>query len=193
MAFCLVGVSRACFPGLIPGTGGGGGATAAAKCEDGWSHLGTKCYKLFTDKVKTAGRWQIFSFKRMFVYPLISCEVSWEAARLTCACSNSGELVSITSAEENTLVNDTAGDTENTWIGGVVRYYIDNVHGNHSNIFSGAHDIGAENTFEWSDGTAWSYTNWRENHPNNGGTDGNQVRNSGQRMSLCLLLRIVCP
>ena len=44
-------------------------------------------------------------------------------------------------------------------------------------LFSGAHDIGAENTFEWSDGTAWSYTNWRENHPNNGGTDGNQVRN----------------
>ena len=83
-------------------------------------------------------------------------QASWEAARLTCACSNSGELVSITSAEENTLVNNTAGDTENTWIG--------------------AHDIGAENTFEWTDGTTWSYTNWRENHPNNGGTDGNQVR-----------------
>ena len=85
-------------------------------------------------------------------------QATWEAARLTCACSNSGELVSITSAEEDALVNTTAGETENTWIG--------------------AHDIGAENTFEWSDGTAWSYTNWRENHPNNGGTDGNQVSES---------------
>ena len=83
-------------------------------------------------------------------------QASWENARLTCACSNAGELVSITSAEEDALVNSTAGETENTWIG--------------------AHDIGAENTFEWSDGTAWGYTNWRENHPNNGGTDGNQVR-----------------
>ena len=94
----------------------------------------------------------------IFLLNLYSPQASWEAARLTCACSNAGELVSITSAEEDALVNSTAGETENTWIG--------------------AHDIGAENTFEWSDGTAWGYTNWRENHPNNGGTDGNQVRRS---------------
>jgi len=124
LALCLIlGSSLSCFPPLVP-------VAPASKCEDSWSHQGTKCYKLFTEKA------------------------SWEAARLTCACSNSGELVSITSAEENTLVTNTAGDTENTWIG--------------------AHDIGAENTFEWTDGTSWSYTNWRENHPNNGGTDGNQ-------------------
>ena len=141
LALCLVGVSRACFPGLIPGTGGGGGATAAAKCEDGWSHLGTKCYKLFTDKVKSLGivffttscilHWieknkkKLCIFWSSKVYNLWSfCEVSWEAARLTCACSNSGELVSITSAEENTLVKDTAGATENTWIGWVMSWVI---------------------------------------------------------------------
>ena len=143
LALCLIlGSSLACFPPLVP-------VAPPSKCEDGWSHQGTKCYKLFTEKVLYLSSW-VSSFCNF------SPQATWEAARLTCACSNSGELVSITSAEENTLVNNTAGETENTWIG--------------------AHDIGAENTFEWTDGTAWGYTNWRENHPNNGGTDGNQVR-----------------
>ena len=49
-----------------------------------------------------------------------------------------------------------AGGVENTWLGG--------------------HDIGAEGSYVWSDGSSWSFVNWRENHPNNGGTDGNQAR-----------------
>ena len=46
-------------------------------------------------------------------------QISWAAARLSCACSHSGELVSITSAEENSLVSDIAGNTtlEKIWIG----------------------------------------------------------------------------
>ena len=44
IALSLLGSSLACFPPLVP-------VTPAAKCEDGWSHLGTKCYKLFTEKV----------------------------------------------------------------------------------------------------------------------------------------------
>ena len=46
-------------------------------------------------------------------------QISWAAARLSCACSHSGELVSITSAEENSLVTDIAGNTtlEKIWIG----------------------------------------------------------------------------
>ena len=44
IALSLLGSSLACFPPLVP-------PTPAAKCEDGWSHLGTKCYKLFTEKV----------------------------------------------------------------------------------------------------------------------------------------------
>ena len=44
-------------------------------------------------------------------------QVTWSTARLTCACSHQGELASITSEEENSLILGMAGVTENTWIG----------------------------------------------------------------------------
>ena len=44
-------------------------------------------------------------------------QVTWSAARLMCTCSHQGELASITSEEENSLVLGLAGVTENTWIG----------------------------------------------------------------------------
>ena len=53
-----------------------------------------------------------------------------------------------------------AGGVENTWLGG--------------------HDIGTEGSWSWSDGSSWSFVNWRENHPNNGGADGNQVGAHGR-------------
>ena len=43
--------------------------------------------------------------------------MTWSAARLTCACSHQGELASITSEVENSLIFGLAGVTENTWIG----------------------------------------------------------------------------
>lgn len=61
-------------------------------------------------------------------------------------------MVSILTEEEDSLVFSLAGDTANTWIGG--------------------HDRDTENVFAWSDGTAWdeTYTNWKADQPNNGGT-----------------------
>ena len=59
-----------------------------------------------------------------------------------------------------------AGGVENTWLGG--------------------HDIGAEGSYVWSDGSSWSFVNWRENHPNNGGADGNQVGSHGRQCRLVL-------
>ena len=49
-----------------------------------------------------------------------------------------------------------AGSVEKTWTGGS--------------------DAVTENTFTWTDGTTWSYTNWKSSpqQPNNGGDGGNQ-------------------
>lgn len=70
-----------------------------------------------------------------------------------------------------------AGGVENTWLGG--------------------HDIGTEGSWSWSDGSSWSFVNWRENHPNNGGADGNQVGAHGRHGRLCkhwtLRCRTACP
>ena len=63
-----------------------------------------------------------------------------------------------------------AGGVENTWLGG--------------------HDIGAEGSYVWSDGSSWSFVNWRENHPNNGGADGNQVLGSHGRQCRLVLQTI---
>ena len=98
-------------------------------------------------------------------------QVTWSAARLTCACSHQAELASITSEEENSLIFGLAGVTENTWIG-------DKQHDDTSlKLCSGAHDAVTEGTFTWSDDTAWSasFTKWKSNAPNNGGATGNQV------------------
>ena len=64
-----------------------------------------------------------------------------------------------------------AGGVENTWLGG--------------------HDIGAEGSYVWSDGSSWSFVNWRENHPNNGGADGNQVLGSHSRQCRLVLQTII--
>ena len=73
---------------------------------------------------------------------------------------------------ENSLVMELAGGTENTWLGG--------------------HDTATEGTYAWrwgqslwprlfqellyyfSDGTAWSFTKWKNNAPNNGGGNSEQ-------------------
>ena len=82
--------------------------------------------------------------------------VTFDNARKSCKCDNEGELVSITDDARNTLVSSLAGGAEKTWIGG--------------------NDAVTEGTYTWTDGTAWSssYTKWKNNAPNNGGTDGNQ-------------------
>ena len=80
--------------------------------------------------------------------------MSWDAARSSCRCNNSAELASISNSTEDNLLALLAGTVENTWVGG--------------------HDLHGEGTFTWTDNTTWSFTNWNDNQPNNGGTDGNQ-------------------
>jgi hypothetical protein len=71
---------------------------------------------------------------------------TWAAAQATCA-SRGGALVKIESAAENAIITTLAAD-QRAWIGGS--------------------DLAAEDTFVWTDGTPFVYTNWRSGEPNNG-------------------------
>ena len=102
---------------------------------------------------KCATGWLHFGTK---CYKLFTAELSFNDARASCRCDNGADLVSIGSAEENTQVSSLAGSTAKTWTGG--------------------NDLQTEGTYVWTDGTSFSYTNWKASpqQPNNGGTDGNQ-------------------
>ena len=67
---------------------------------------------------------------------------AWDAARADCI-SKGGNLTSITSANENSLVLKTS--KEDAWIG--------------------LNDRDVENTFVWIDGTNNTYTNWENDEP----------------------------
>ena len=106
--------------------------TQSPNCDVGWSHHQGKCYKVMTDNL------------------------SWEDARKSCSCTQSAELASITTAEEQAVAKSMI--TENTWIG--------------------ATDVETEDTFVWSDGTTFvksDYTSfWSSGQPNNAGDTSNQ-------------------
>ena len=72
----------------------------------------------------------------------------WEDAEQKCV-EYGGHLTSIQSSEENKFVYDLS-EKAVTWIGG--------------------NDLAAEGSWTWSDGTPWSFTNWK-GQPNN---DGNE-------------------
>ena len=85
-------------------------------------------------------------------------QVNWDDANKACRCSNAANLVSIEDAELNSLVSLLSGSTTTTWIGG--------------------RDFVTEGTWTWSDGTAWSYTNWKSGQPTNGvGSDDGLAQN----------------
>ena len=67
-------------------------------------------------------------------------------------CSEGAELASVSSSEENTFLGSLTQD--HTWLGG--------------------NDLLAEGTYSWTDGTSWSYNNWRSNAPNNGNGNSEQ-------------------
>ena len=39
-------------------------------------------------------------------------------------------------------------------------------------VWAGGNDIGEEGTWSWADGSAWDYTNWNGDEPNNNGIGG---------------------
>ncbi|MDA7510903.1 hypothetical protein N8612_04425, partial [Verrucomicrobia bacterium] len=81
------------------------------------------------------------------IYQTISGSFSWRSARIN-ARRRGGHLVSITSKEEQKLVADLAGG----------KYY-----------WLGASDALEEGDWKWETGEPFTFTNWAEGEPNNGG------------------------
>jgi hypothetical protein len=80
--------------------------------------------------------------------------ITWTAART--AAENAGwSLVSIASAEENdfikSLLSSSLAERSHFWLG--------------------ATDQVSEGSFQWIDGTSWSFTNWSSGEPNNSGNE----------------------
>ena len=78
---------------------------------------------------------------------------SWEEARKYCQ-SIGGDLASIADQSESERIKaflDQNGVDQYVWIG--------------------ANDKRKEGTFEWSDGTAFSFSDWRPKEPNNSGNE----------------------
>ena len=83
-----------------------------------------------------------------FCYIFISSKLNWDDARSYCQ-KLEGELASVTSSETNDFL--TTLTQEKCWIGGYTE---------------------DRDTWQWSDGSPWGYTNWANGEPNNKG--GNQ-------------------
>ena len=78
-------------------------------------------------------------------YKVFKTSLNWAVARAECQKSNA-ELASIVNHDENAFISNLAGaSSAGIWIGGLKL-------------------IGR---WTWSDGTAWSYTNWSPGEPNN--------------------------
>lgn len=83
-------------------------------------------------------------------------QLGWIAARNACEdLDPPAHLVTLTSADENTLAAEMAGMT-NAWMGA------------HDLVDQGAE----EGEFEWITGEPMEFTAWAEGEPNNGGPDG---------------------
>ena len=85
--------------------------------------------------------------------------MSWDQARLNCRCQHGGDLVSISSAEEDQwlVANPLAG-------------------GNDVPAWIGLSDYAVEGEYKWSDGTTYNYTNWKTSQPNDKDNSVFQVR-----------------
>uniref|UniRef100_A0A3P9HM81 C-type lectin domain-containing protein n=1 Tax=Oryzias latipes TaxID=8090 RepID=A0A3P9HM81_ORYLA len=92
----------------------------ACDLTNGWVPFGSNCYKLNTQTRK-----------------------SWSAARLDCV-QEGGDLVSITSEEENTYVAESPTGIS-LWMGG--------------------HDSVTEGGWEWTDGSPFRYIRWNAGNP----------------------------
>ena len=79
---------------------------------------------------------------------IFSSKKKWDDARIHCQNSEA-ELASVTSSETNNFL--TTLTQKKCWIGGYTE---------------------DKDTWQWTDGSPWGYTNWRIDRPNNKG--GNQ-------------------
>merc|ERR1712066_480870 len=81
-------------------------------------------------------------------YKVFTDKMSWYDAKKKCKDQNA-DLASITSTSENKFVFELAKKNSSTWA-----------------TWIGANDIAKEGTFTWADGTAWAFTNWNKEEPN---------------------------
>jgi cysteine-rich repeat protein len=150
------------------GSGGAGGAVpscgngsidAGEQCDDGNGDDADGCSGCVVDCEPT-------EFKHSTThhcYRLVTTSERQQAAQNDCATWGGavglGYLVSITSADEQTFVQNIGAGNER-WIG--------------------AGDAAVEGSFEWISGEPWSYTNWRNGEPSGGGEDCVEIENDGQ-------------
>ena len=87
-----------------------------------------------------------FSFFGGKCYKFFDTVTDWDSARYQCQCQGNYDLASITSEAENDFVKSLIGSNE-VWIG--------------------LNDKQTQETYVWSDGTAFSYTSWDTNQPGN--------------------------
>ena len=97
-----------------------------------------------------------FSYFNGKCYKLFDTLTNWDDAKYQCSCTGSYTLASITSAEENEFIKGLLSSGDSAWIG--------------------LNDKETQETYKWSDGTAFdsstSYNNWDTNQPSN--TNGKQ-------------------
>ena len=87
--------------------------------------------------------WTQHPSTKRFCYRFFSSDKTWDEARSHCQ-NLEGELASVTSFETNDFL--TTFTREECWIGG----YTEN-----------------GDTWQWTDGSPWGYTNWASGEPNN--------------------------
>lgn len=98
-------------------------------------------------------------------YNFFGEKLTWTAAQARCV-REGGHLASVQSLEENQFLDGLrrldSSSEKTVWIGGT--------------------DIDAEGSWLWSDGSAWKYTNWHSEEPNNSGgsEDCVQIREGGE-------------
>ena len=83
-------------------------------------------------------------------YLLFTAPKSWAVAKTNCEAMAGFHLARISSASEQTVVDNVSG-LDVSWIGGT--------------------DTGHEGTFLWDDGSALTYTNWKSMEPDNGANE----------------------
>ena len=86
--------------------------------------------------------WHYFELTKS-CYQLVNLNKIWSEAEQFCELKNA-HLASITNSETNSFL--TTLITEEYWIGGYKNMSFD--------------------SWEWSDGSSWGYTNWYSNQPN---------------------------